>query len=267
MITDITFAGYDSVFATRLRELMKINNTTQKELAEIVGTTRQAISQYSDGSVQPNIEKLYKISSFYKVSSDWLIGKNEIKSPDSDSINIHKKIGLSDGAIDVLRALKNAGNDDLLSIVNFLLEQEVEYPEPYPYSFENDFTKDELDKIITEHGIDGGKKIINKMLREAEADYWVRHEDILADWQLEGYVQVLSKIATYIKVKFDENQSYKITTDQIEQTVSAEFQSIKTVVELSGNLIIDTVLLAEIQEMLKNLKDKYHRKQSGVKCS
>ena len=135
MDSDKSFIGYDSIFATRLRGLMEARKTTQKELAEIVGTTRQAISQYADGSVQPNVEKLFKMALFFKVSSDWLIGMNNIKSPDVDSIGINQITGLSDGAIEILKSFKNdATKKALIPIVNFLLEQEAEYPEPFPYS-------------------------------------------------------------------------------------------------------------------------------------
>ena len=127
MSSDNKFSGYNSIFATRLRELMANHKTTQKELAEIVGTTRQAISQYADGSVQPNLEKLYKISSYYKVSSDWLIGKNDIKSPDIDNVAINKKLGLSQDSIEYLSFLVEYYNmtppiENALKTINFLLE-------------------------------------------------------------------------------------------------------------------------------------------------
>ena len=50
-----TFKGYDSIFAERLRLLMKQHSTKQTDLAEHLGLTRQAISKYADGSVLPNI--------------------------------------------------------------------------------------------------------------------------------------------------------------------------------------------------------------------
>ena len=75
-----SFSGQDSIFARRLRGLMEENRTTQKELAEVVGTTRQAISQYMDGSVQPNIEKLCKIASYYGCVSDYLLGMCDFRN-------------------------------------------------------------------------------------------------------------------------------------------------------------------------------------------
>ena len=55
------FNGYKGVFATRLREKMDSTKTTQETLAKQTGLTRQTISQYMDGSVLPNAEKIHKI--------------------------------------------------------------------------------------------------------------------------------------------------------------------------------------------------------------
>ncbi|MCH5158636.1 MAG: helix-turn-helix transcriptional regulator [Clostridiales bacterium] len=94
--------GYNGKFATRLRKLMKDAKATQQDLAVAVGTTRQAISQYADGSVQPNIEKLFKIANYFKVSADYLLGWVDVKSNDIDIQAIHYKTGLSEESISSL---------------------------------------------------------------------------------------------------------------------------------------------------------------------
>lgn len=100
--------GYEGCFATRLRELMKKAKVTQQDLAAAVGTTRQAISQYADGSVQPNIEKLYKIAEFFHVSADYLLGMSSVVSSDIDIKAINKMLGLSEKTIIKLKALLDA---------------------------------------------------------------------------------------------------------------------------------------------------------------
>ena len=95
--------GYDGIFATRLRDLMKNAKATQQDVAAAVGTTRQAISQYADGSVQPNIEKLYKIAEFFKVSADYLLGMSDITTSDVDDKAINQILGLSEKAISLLK--------------------------------------------------------------------------------------------------------------------------------------------------------------------
>ncbi len=91
--------GYDGFFASRLRELMKSSEITQKDLAEKIGITRQAISQYMDGSVQPNVEKLFKLASFFKVSTDFLLGKTDSLSKKLEPTEISNMLGLSENAI------------------------------------------------------------------------------------------------------------------------------------------------------------------------
>lgn len=95
--------GYDGVFATRLRDLMKNAKATQQDVAAAVGTTRQAISQYADGSVQPNIEKLYKIANYFNVSADYLLGIADVTASDVDDKAINQMLGLSEKAISKLK--------------------------------------------------------------------------------------------------------------------------------------------------------------------
>ena len=101
------FAGYDSVFATRLRALMEHSKTTQQELAKVTNITRQAIAQYADGSVQPNIEKLYKIAEHFKVSADYLLGRTNEPTTDTTVQGIHKYTGLNQDAIGQLKHMKD----------------------------------------------------------------------------------------------------------------------------------------------------------------
>ena len=72
------------LFATRLTKLMAgdVNRprTTQKELAEATGITRQTISQYQQGDIIPNSEKLFYISNYFNVSADYLLGITHITS-------------------------------------------------------------------------------------------------------------------------------------------------------------------------------------------
>lgn len=98
--------GYEGTFATRLRELMNNNKITQQDLASALGITRQAISQYADGSVQPNIEKLYKLSDYFKVSADYLLGISEVKTLNIDDQAIAARLGLSDESIYALKDLQ-----------------------------------------------------------------------------------------------------------------------------------------------------------------
>lgn len=100
------FLGYNSVFAVRLSELMKEYKKTQQDIAELVGTSRQAVAQYTDGSTQPTIERLYKIANYFQVSADYLLGISDVKSIDMQDKEISKVLGLSEKAIENLKSIQ-----------------------------------------------------------------------------------------------------------------------------------------------------------------
>lgn len=65
---------YNNIISTRIKELISERNVTQNEVAIEIGVSRQAISQYIDGSSIPNAYKLAKIALFFGVSADYLLG-------------------------------------------------------------------------------------------------------------------------------------------------------------------------------------------------
>ena len=72
-----TLEKYNGVFPERLRKLLDDRGVTRTELARELNISRQAVSQYADGTGQPNIDKLKTIASFFSVSSDYLIGLSD----------------------------------------------------------------------------------------------------------------------------------------------------------------------------------------------
>lgn len=58
-----------------LRGLRKRLGLSQKVVAEKLGTTQQTLNRYETGVNEPNIEMLCKLSDFYHVSIDTLLGR------------------------------------------------------------------------------------------------------------------------------------------------------------------------------------------------
>lgn len=98
---DITRFDIDT-FAYRLKELMKSHQITQQQLADKLGSKRQTISQYVNGTVQPNIEKLYEMAQIFEVSADYLLGLSETTTSNVTIRDIHNMLGLSEKAIEEL---------------------------------------------------------------------------------------------------------------------------------------------------------------------
>lgn len=61
----------------RIREIRKKCGLTLKELAARIGCGESSLSQYETGKRQPDYETLLKISDYFGVSVDYLLGKDE----------------------------------------------------------------------------------------------------------------------------------------------------------------------------------------------
>lgn len=81
IMSDVIFFNYNSVFSSRLRELLYEAKISKHKLSKEIGVSRQAISQYCDGSTVPNADKLLKIADYLGVSLDYLVGKTANKTP------------------------------------------------------------------------------------------------------------------------------------------------------------------------------------------
>lgn len=91
------FEKEKSPFATTLRLLMdKHPITTQAQLSEITGKTRQTISQYVNGISEPGYDTLIKIADHFHVSIDYLLGRSDVSTADLTVQDIHKKTGLTE---------------------------------------------------------------------------------------------------------------------------------------------------------------------------
>ena len=62
-------------FAERIRDLRKDEGISQADLAEKLGVTQRRISYWERGDVEPDMYSLWKISDYFEVSVDYLIGK------------------------------------------------------------------------------------------------------------------------------------------------------------------------------------------------
>lgn len=62
------------VFCERIKELRKIKNLTQKQLAEILKTNNSSICDWECGRSQPDLKMLVCIAEFFEISVDYLLG-------------------------------------------------------------------------------------------------------------------------------------------------------------------------------------------------
>lgn len=95
----------NTVLAKRLSGLI----TDVSELKDYLGVSPQAINQYRLGVARPSLENLCKIADFYKVSTDYLLGRTETKTMQEDIAVAVKTTGLSENAIKKLKGNRTCG--------------------------------------------------------------------------------------------------------------------------------------------------------------
>lgn len=66
-----------SVFSCRLKALRKSRNITSQQLADVIGTSRVAISQFENEANAPSIHSLIALADYFDVSLDYLVGRSD----------------------------------------------------------------------------------------------------------------------------------------------------------------------------------------------
>lgn len=112
------------IFSKRLQEIRKISGyKTQKEFADDIGISTQAINYYESGKRLPDARTLVLLSSFFNCSIDWLLGRSNVKNNEYDDAS--KKYGLSEGALEYLEDKYSQDKSNSLTLtINTLLENE-----------------------------------------------------------------------------------------------------------------------------------------------
>lgn len=69
----------------RLRELREARKITQSQLGEYIGAKKSAISLWESGKRQPDQETLVRLASYFDVSVDYLLGREEQPAPTQEN--------------------------------------------------------------------------------------------------------------------------------------------------------------------------------------
>lgn len=74
------------VFVERVKELIKVNNLTQRDLANDIGVTESTMCKYLSGDRVPGGETLSNLATALKTTTDYLLGlDNENKTEINNS--------------------------------------------------------------------------------------------------------------------------------------------------------------------------------------
>lgn len=85
----------------KIEELRKKMGLSQEDLAKKLNMTQQRISAYEKGKREPDLETLKLFADFFNVSTDYLLGKTDIRNIEEDfKFAYHKETeGLSEDEI------------------------------------------------------------------------------------------------------------------------------------------------------------------------
>ena len=61
----------------RIRDIREDNDLTQTDIAKMLGLKQQQYARYENGEVEMPIHFLIKLAEFYKVTTDYLLGREE----------------------------------------------------------------------------------------------------------------------------------------------------------------------------------------------
>ena len=75
------------MLSQRIRELRLALNISQVKLAEILGVTKQSVSNWENDNIQPSIEILVKLAEVFGVSTDYLLMLDDNRTLDVSDLS------------------------------------------------------------------------------------------------------------------------------------------------------------------------------------
>ena len=120
----------------RLKELRLANNLTQADFAAAFNISQGTIGNWESGKRTPDIEMIIKISAFFNVSTDYLLGCSDTPttSTTTGNTNVIQQCKISNSPIhmndehkdgleqELLSVMKNFSRRDKIKILNFAYE-------------------------------------------------------------------------------------------------------------------------------------------------
>lgn len=70
------------MFSERIHELRMGLGISQVEFGKRINVSKQCVSNWENGNIQPSIDMLVRIATTFSVSSDYLLGLNDISTLD-----------------------------------------------------------------------------------------------------------------------------------------------------------------------------------------
>ena len=90
----------DAMLGVRIQELRIALGWSQVVLAKRLGVAKQTVSNWENGNIQPSIEMLVRLSKLFGVTTDYLLGLDDVKHLNmeglSDTVIAHLHLLIED---------------------------------------------------------------------------------------------------------------------------------------------------------------------------
>lgn len=64
-------------YQRRLRDLREDHDKTQREIAQVIGTSQTMYARYERGANELPIRHLIRLADYYQVSTDYILGRTD----------------------------------------------------------------------------------------------------------------------------------------------------------------------------------------------
>ena len=82
--------------SSRLRQLRTDKHLRQEQVARLIGVTKGAVSAYENDIRQPSYDVLIRLANLYRVSTDYLLGRQDISMLDLSGLTSAEAATISD---------------------------------------------------------------------------------------------------------------------------------------------------------------------------
>ena len=220
-----------NTFLDRFNEEFDNLKTNAKVFSLETGISQSSISQYRNRTIKslPSTKTIEKLAKKFGVSSNYLLGKNDKTKYDYEDFK--QETGLSKKAYQILQSIKNT---DLISTINYLIEQE------------------EINLLSGFTPIYNGKEDNKKAFEKALQRYEKELEKVD-----NNCVPILSMIHNYYSTQATNEEMY-IVNGNLKRLNDFKYKIDRYLAnaKISTNDIIEDTFLKEIENRLKKSKQK-----------
>lgn len=104
----------------RIKEIRLQNGISQKQLALAIGVAQNTLSQYENGKRAPDFDTMARISDYFHVSVDYLLGRDEEKPP---TVISEEQNSMDEALMKYVRSMTPDQKQMLLAQMRVLSEQ------------------------------------------------------------------------------------------------------------------------------------------------